>query len=159
MTRWARPAALIALVLALAGFGAREALAWHGDARRASDGRSAVAAAEREVVALISVSAATSAQDLAKLRAGATGAFRSQLAEQSSTFTTALRKAAVSAHGSVVSAGLASLSGSRATVLLAASGTVRNNAAAAASSRTYRLRAELSRTGGRWLVSSLEFVS
>lgn len=158
MRRWAGPAALVVLCAALLGVGVDQGLRWHRATDRVDRGRAAVAAAEREVVALISVSSATSRQDLDRVRAGATGDFGRELARQSTAFTSALRDHSVHAQGRVVSSGLASLSGSRATVLVAATGTVSNTAATAPSSRTYRLRASLTRTAGRWLVSSLEFV-
>ena len=153
------PVGLVVLALALVGIGVDRALAWHRADTRVAAGHAAVAAAEREVITLTSVSAATSTHDLAALRAGATGDFAKQLSGQSSAFAKALSQSKVSAKGRVVSSGLASLTGSRAVVVLAATGTVSNTAAKGPSSRSYRLRAEMIERGGRWLVSSLEFVS
>lgn len=159
MRRWGFPILFSFVALGLIGIAADRALAWHRTSDRVGLGNAAVAAAQREVKILISVSGATSSADLARLRSGATGDFKKELTDQSSTFAQALRASKVTARGTVASAGLASVSARTATVLIAATGTVTNTASKAPAPRSYQLRAEVTRTHGMWLVSKLEFVS
>jgi len=147
------------IVVALLVFAVERALAWHDDRQRADDEESAAAAASAEVEGLIDVSASTSAEDINKLLDGATAGFRDQLEEQADRLRKALTKNRVTATGEVVSVGVVKLEDRRATVIVAAAGTVENEQAADAEPRNYRLRVDLQKSGDQWLVSGLEFVA
>ena len=151
---------LLALVVVtlLAAAGER-GLAWQDERQRATDQKAAAAAASAEVEGLIQVSGATSEEDLEKLLDGATAEFRAELEAQADRLRKALSKNKVTATGEVISTGVVKLEDGRATVIVAAAGTVENTKTAEAEPRNYRLRVDLQKDEDRWLVSGLEFVA
>lgn len=149
-------ALLVGLLLVVAG---ERAWAWNDHRQHVSDQSAAAAAASAEVERLIGVSSATSQEDLDELLDGATAGFRSELEAQADGLRKALTDNKVTATGDVVSAGVVKLHGGRATVIVAAAGTVKNTKTPKAEPRNYRLRVDLEQSGDRWLVSGLEFVS
>jgi hypothetical protein len=153
-------AGAVALVaVALLVVGGERALAWQDQRERAAHETDAAAAAAAEVEALIDISGSTSEEDLATLLDGATAGFRSELEAQADRLRRALSKNKVTAAGEVVSTGVVKLEDGRATVIVAAVGTVENKQTAEAEQRNYRLRVDLQQDGDRWLVSGLEFVA
>lgn len=152
-------AAVIVVVAALLVFSAERALAWQSERHRASDERAVATAARTEVEGLIGISSSTSKDDMTKLLDGATADFRNELEAQADRLQDALSDNAVTATGEAVSTGVVKLAGERATVIVAATGTVKNKATKKAEPRNYRLKVELQRTDGTWLVSGLEFVA
>jgi len=156
---WQAGLLALAVVTLLAVAGER-GLAWQDERQRATDQKAAAAAAAAEVEGLIQVSGATSQQDLAKLLDGATAEFRAELEAQADRLRKALTKNKVTATGDVVSTGVVKLEDGRATVIVAAVGTVENNQTAKSEPRNYRLRVDLQHDDDdRWLVSGLEFVA
>lgn len=152
-------AATTVLVLALLALAGWRGLAWQDARDRLSDEKAAAAAASAEVEGLIDISGATSDADMARLLDGATADFRSELEAQADRLQKALAANRVEASGEAVSAGVVELDGDRATVIVAATGTVRNKSTRAAEPRNYRLKVDLVRSDGDWLVSGLEFVA
>lgn len=150
---------LVLVVFALLFVAGERGLAWQRERQLVTDEREAAAAARSEVEGLIQVSGATSEQDLDRLLDGATAEFRTELEVQADHLRQALSKNEVTATGEVVSTGLAKLEDGRATVIVAAVGTVKNKQTAKAEPRNYRLRVDLQQDDGRWLVSGLEFVA
>lgn len=150
---------LALVVVALLAVAGERGLAWQDERQRATDEKDAVAAATAEVEGLIEVSGATSEQDLDKLLDGATAEFRTELEAQADRLRKALTKNKVTATGEVISTGVVKLENGRATVIVAAAGTVKNNKTAEAEPRNYRLRVDLQQDDDRWLVSGLEFVT
>ncbi len=148
---------LIAVVLLLAT--GQRALAWQDARAQVDDATAAIDAASAEVAGLIDISSATSDSDMKKLLDGATASFRDDLSGQADRLKQALSDNAVKASGEVVSAGIATVKDDRATVIVAAAGTVQNKQTTAAEPRNYRLTVDLQRVKGAWLVSGLEFVS
>lgn len=148
---------LVAVVLLV--FAGQRALAWQGDRAQLSDGRAAAAAATAEVEGLIDISGSASDADVKRLLDGATAAFRTELEAQAGRLKKALADNLVKATGEAVSTGVVKLADDRATVIVAAAGTVRNKQTKAAEPRNYRLRVELQKVKGDWLVSGLEFVA
>jgi len=147
------------IVVGVLGVGGDRALAWKDARARVADGKAATAAAATEVEGLIDISGSTSEEDVAKLLDGATAGFRSELAAQADRLRTTLSKNDVAATGKVVSAGLVELADGRATVIVAAVGSVKNKSAAKPEPRNYRLRVDLEQDHDRWLVSALEVVA
>lgn len=147
---------VIAALVAVAG---ERALAWREHRDRLADETAAVAAAKAEVEGLIDISGSTSEDDMARLLDSATAEFRDELEAQADRLQKALADNEVEATGEAVSSGIAKLDGERATVIVAAVGTVRNKQTKTAEPRNYRLRVDLLRTDGTWLVSGLEFVA
>jgi Mce-associated membrane protein len=150
--------ALGAVLIALVAGAVLSGLDWRRTRAAERDGHDAVAAARAEVLALTTVSAATTEDDIDRLLAGATSGFRDELERQTDAFREALVSADVTSTGEVVSAGLTALEDGTATVLVAASGTVANAKAKQPEPRNYRMRVDLTKVRDRWLVSGLEFV-
>lgn len=152
----------LALILALGGlvaFGVSRGLDVRADAAERSDRTAVVKAARAEILALTQVSATTSDSAIQELLSGATDDFQAQLQDQAEAFRSALSEAKVTSTGSVASAGVASLADGQAEVLVAATGSVKNDKTKTAQPRTYRFLVRLEEVGSRWLVSGLEFVA
>ncbi|TWG91557.1 Mce-associated membrane protein [Nocardioides sp. J9] len=154
-----RSLVLLAATLVLLGLSVERGLAWSDERQRASDAEEVVAAASAEVAGLVDISSSTSEADLDALLDGATAGFRTELEAQAEQLRKALVDNKVTATGEVVSAGVVELGEDRATVIVAAAGSVRNKSTKKAEPRNYRLRVELSEVDEKWLVSGLEFVS
>lgn len=154
-----RSSAVILVVAALLAFSAERGLAWQDERSRVSDEKAASAAATAEVEGLIDISGSTSEADMDQLLEGATAGFRNELEAQAERLKKALSDNAVKATGEAVSTGVAKLDDDRATVIVAAVGTVANKKTKAAEPRNYRLQVDLQKTDGTWLVSGLEFVA
>ena len=147
------------LAVALLVFAGQRALAWQGDRTALSDGTAAAAAATAEVEGLIDISGSTSDADMKRLLNGATAAFRTELEAQAARLRKTLADNKVKATGEAVSTGVVKVTDDRATVIVAAAGTVKNKQTKAAEPRNYRLRVDLRKVKGDWLVSGLEFVA
>lgn len=152
-------AATTLLVLALLALAGWRGLAWQDARDRIADEKAAAAAASAEVEGLIDISGATSEADMAKLLDGATADFRSELEAQADRLQKTLAANKVEATGEAVSTGVVTLDGDNATVIVAATGSVRNKSTKVAEPRNYRLKVDLVRSDGDWLVSGLEFVA
>jgi Mce-associated membrane protein len=150
---------LIAVLVTLVVTGVGQGRQMRRDADVRADRSAAVKAARSEVLALTQVSTATSDEAIRKLIAGATDDFQAQLQDQAETFRAAVSQSKVTSTGSIAAAGLTSLEGAKATVLVAASGTVKNTKATQAAPRTYRMTVRLEKVKDRWLVAGLEFVA
>ncbi|MEO6470922.1 MAG: hypothetical protein ABIR57_03665, partial [Aeromicrobium sp.] len=150
-------AALFLVLLALVVFGVDKALDVRRLGHTASDRDDAVAAARKEVLALTTISATSTNRDIKRILAGASKSFKAQFQEQATAFRKALSDGQVKSTGTIASAGLASFTGARAQVLVAASGTVQNKTSKTAQPRNYRLKVSLVKTGGDWLVSGMDF--
>ncbi|MGI8762038.1 MAG: hypothetical protein ACR2LF_12240 [Jatrophihabitantaceae bacterium] len=118
----------------------------------------AVGAARQEVLDLTTLSAATAPADVKRLLDGATAEFRDRFAQQATAFQTALAQGEVTSTGTTTSAGLVSLDGDTATVIVAATATVKNTQSPRGAARSYRFTVTVRHVGARWLVSSLTFV-
>jgi hypothetical protein len=151
--------AAVVVTLALLALAAQQLLSWRDERQRTADAGDATAAAAAEVVGLIGISSATSGKDIDALLDGATADFRSDLADQAERLRVELARNQVSATGKVVSTGVLKLEDGKATVIVAATGTVSNKLAVKPEPRSYRLRVDLVETRGHWLVSGLEFVA
>lgn len=160
-SRWSSPGGLRLLVvvaviaLALAGW---RGTTWHAATAEQRRSEAVAEVASQQVTRLISISASTSDLTFDELLDGATSTFRADLREQASRIRDALAENEVQAAGVVLSAGVAEVDGSKATVLVAAEGSVSNSGTAGPESRSYRVKVDVQRTDSRWLVSGLEFV-
>lgn len=154
-----RLAVVAVVVMALLGFAGERALTWRDVRDQISDEKAAAAAASAEVEGLIDISGSTSENDMARLLDGATADFRSELEGQADRLQKALADNKVKATGEVTSTGIVKFADDKATVIVAATGTVRNSSTNEAEPRSYRLRVDLLKGDGKWLVSGLEFVA
>jgi len=134
------------------------AVAFQHSAATARQRAAVLAAARREAVGLTTLSRRTGARDYAALLAGTAGSLRQQLAQGRGSFLSTLRSADVSSAGTVLDAGLVTMNSRVATVLLDVRATVRTKHTYAPETRLYHWQAGLVFSGGRWLVTSLEFL-
>jgi Mce-associated membrane protein len=147
------------VVVALLVLAGERSMAWRDQRQQVADEKAAAAAATAEVDGLIDISGSTSKTAVDKLLAGATAEFRHDLETQADSLRKALTENKVTATGDVVSTGVVKLDDGRATVIVAAAGSVKNKQAKSGQPRNYRLKVDLQQDGGRWLVSGLEFVA
>jgi hypothetical protein len=150
---------LVVALVALLAFGFHQAQDVRENARDRSSGEAALKAARSEVLALTTLSATSSDADIARILRGATRSFRDQFEDQAKAFRSALVTSKVTSTGEIASAGLTRLKSDSAQVVVAATGTVSNKDTPQAKPRNYRLRVDLEKVGGRWLVSGMEFVA
>ena len=154
--------ALVALLLVLAVLGA--ALAWrtHGDRAdaRVTQERSGdvLAAADRERTAFVNLRY-DHPESLDAVAAGATGDFRERYLRSSPHVARVLARHRSVSTGRVVWSGVSAVDPSRATVIVATSGTVSNDRTHGAEQpRDFRFRVDLVHVGKRWLTANIQFV-
>lgn len=154
-----RTVAVTIVVVALIGLTVERGLTWQEHRERAAAAHAATEAATSQVEKLITVSRSTAQDSIDALLDGATGDFRIEFEAQADSLRRALADSDVSTTGEVMSTGVVKASDDRATVLVAATGTVQNKQAEKPQPRNYRLSVDLEKVDGRWLVSGLEFVA
>lgn len=131
----------------------------HRSANRLGSDRTAFLVAARQVALnLTTVSADSADVDIARILDSATGVFRDDFAMRSAAFSSVVKQARVSTVGTVTEAGVESIDGDHAKVLIAATSKVTNTAGAQDEPRIWRLRLAMQRTEGRILVSNVDFV-
>jgi Mce-associated membrane protein len=150
-------AALIA-VLATAAAATETARAWtrHADDEAA---QAALSAARQAVVNFTEIDPKDLDASIRRVAGAATGDFRSEYAKDSATLRQAYAANKLQAHGEVLSAGVTGAARDSATVLLVVDQSVRKGPSGEPQLRHYRMRLGMARQQGRWLVSSLAFVS
>ena len=135
-------------------------LTWqvHGQSVTASQRTAVLGAARQESLDLTTLSNKTGAADFQAVLDGSAGNLKQELADGKSDFLKELNSDAVTSVGQVLDVGLVSMNGTKATVLLNVSSTVTNKQSSKPETRLYHWQAALVYSGGRWLVTSLEFV-
>ncbi len=118
----------------------------------------AIRAARQEALNLTALDSRDLTGSLARVIAGATGAFRDDLVTRESTLAQVIPANKVVADGTVVEAGLVRGDADTATVIVAIDATIRNVANPQGRINAYRMRLDLERHGSRWLTSALQFV-
>jgi Mce-associated membrane protein len=134
------------------------AAAIRGSSDAAQQRAAVLAAARQEAVSLTTLDHQTGARDFGAVLAGAAGSLKQQLSQGRGAFLQALSSDSVSSVGSVLDAGIVTMSSQAATVLLNVQATVHNKQTYAPETRLYHWRAGLVFSGGGWLVTSLVFV-
>lgn len=149
------------VALALLAFAVHQGLQWRHAEQQQVAREDAMDAAAREVTAFISISKDTDADDMRTLLGGATGEFRDELARQADQLREQAEANRVRSVGTVDSVGVERMNDDldRATLVVAASGVVRNKSSQGKEPRRYRFRVEVRRAEDDWLVSALEFLS
>jgi Mce-associated membrane protein len=129
------------------------------DSSNAGQQRSAILlAARQEAINLTNLDQQAGSRDFNAVLAGSAGSLRQQLTGGRSAFLKAVNANSVTSSGAVLDAGIVSMTSSTATVLLNVKATVRNKQTSAPETRIYHWQAGLVHSGGRWLVSGLEFL-
>jgi Mce-associated membrane protein len=119
----------------------------------------AISAARQALVDFVAVDPKALDKGLGRVADEATGQFRTEFDADRATLRTAYAANKVQATGEVLDAGVVSASADSVTVLLAVEQTVRTAGDEPPRQRHYRVQARMVPRHGRWLVSSLEFVS
>jgi Mce-associated membrane protein len=156
-----RPLAVAGLALAavvLAAVTGWLALTVARDANAGQQRAAVLAAAQQEAVNLTTLDRQSASRDFAAVLAGAAGSLRQQLAAGRGAFLRTLSSADVTSAGTVLDAGIVSMNSRAAVVLLNVRAVVRTRLTRAPETRVYHWRAGLVYSGGRWLVTGLEFV-
>lgn len=150
---------MLAVAIALLILAGERAYTWKSVHDRQENRDHALSAAKAEVLGLISMSSETSDVNIAALLDGATAEFREELQSQAGRLGGELRQNEVDASGEIVSAAVSTFDDDKATVIVAARGTVSNKQTSQPEPRNYRLEVNVVSKGDRWLVSGLEFVA
>ena len=155
--RW-QAAVLAVAAAALAAATGLLAVAVQDSSGAARQQAAVLAAARQEAVNLTTLDRQSGSRDFDAVLAGAGGSLRQQLSQGRGAFLRTLSSAGVSSAGLVLDAGVVTMTHRTATVLLNVRATVRTRRTYAPETRLYHWRAGLVLSGGRWLVTSLEFV-
>lgn len=154
---WALLAACAVLVVALAA-AVVGGYRWYGDRALDDAHDAALAAARQTAVNFVSVSASSVDRDLQRIVAGATGEFKDEFVRGQAQVRAAIVENKVESAGTVLRAGLVSGDRRSAVVLVAVDATVKNAKAPDGRPSHYRIQVDVTRDGGAWLVSRLQFV-
>jgi len=147
--------AVLAIALAAAVLGGSR---WYGDRALDKAHEAALAAARQTAVNFVSVSASSVDRDLQRIVAGATGEFKDEFVRGQAQVRAAIVENKVESAGTVLRAGLVSGDRRSAVVLVAVDATVKNVKAPEGRPSHYRIQVDVTRDGGAWLVSRLQFV-
>jgi hypothetical protein len=150
-----RPVVAAALLLLLAVAAGAGYVTGHRD-DRAGDRAGALAAARQYAADLTTYDFGTIDADFARFARHGTPSFRRTFAATEAATRPAIVKAQSRALGTVVGAGIESLSGERATVLVAVDQEVRSARQVGRTVKPSRIRMTLVRSGGGWLISALQ---
>ncbi|HEX6682949.1 MAG TPA: hypothetical protein VF062_09155 [Candidatus Limnocylindrales bacterium] len=118
----------------------------------------AVATARQFTIDFVSISASTVDADIQRVTDAATGEFGGEYARGKTQVRAAVVENEVQSEGTVLRAALVSGDGDSAVVLVAVDANVKNVKAPQGRPAHYRIKVDLVKEDGRWLVSQLEFV-
>lgn len=114
--------------------------------------------AKQFTVSLTSLSAQSADSDIQRILDGSTAPFHDDFANKRSDFRQTVINSNVTSQGTVKCAGLDSINGTTAHVLVAATSKVTNNAGASQDPRSWRLDVQVEKTGDTYKVSKVDFV-
>ena len=149
---------LSVLLLALAAAALVAAVMLRSDNARDNARVAAITAARQEALNLTSIDGQAIDADLQRVLDGATGGFKTDFAQRSKDLKKGLTDNHVVAAGQVIDAALVRADDQTATALVVVDSNVKNKAAPAGRSNTYRMQLDLELHAGRWLTSALQFV-
>jgi Mce-associated membrane protein len=116
-------------------------------------------AAREETLAFLTVDYRNMDPLIAKVVAGATGTFRQQYSQAKANLKTSAQQSLAVSSGKVLSVGIGEISGSDAVAFVAADSQVSNKSTKGKPQpRYYRLKLTMTREGGTWRTSNLQFV-
>jgi Mce-associated membrane protein len=161
--RRAAAASVVVVLLAVAAvlLGIRQ----HDDAHQAvsttpteATELSALSAARGEAVALTTIGYKSAAADVNRVLAGATGQLKKKFEKEKGQLPATLQQNHSTSQGSVLSAGLTSLTTTSATAVVAVDATVTGtDVGGSGVLKHYRMVVSLRRLNGRWLASKIAF--
>lgn len=146
------------VVLALAGLLVWQALVLRTDRRDDDRLADAVAVAKAQVLDITTLDSDTVDAKLQAMSERTSGDFKDQVTAIAETFIKIVREKKIKVVGRIDGAGASSSSGRDATVLVASTAIVTESGKATPTTRTYRIRVNLARSGGAWKINGMEFV-
>ena len=149
------------LVVALAAIAIKLGLGLEGQQRQQNDQQAALHAARQAATDLMSVSYQTAPSDINRILSVSTGSFHAQVsADQKQLVNETLSAHAVST-ANVLGAGLVGgqVNGNTATVIVVVDSTITSKNAPNGVVNHYRETITLTRSGGRWLASQVDFAT
>ena len=144
---------LLVAALVVVGFLVADARA---SARAEADRATVEEVAQSVTGDLTSINGADSQQNLNRLLGQATEPLRSQLTGLSQVFSTILRQGQVNSQGQVVAAGVESIGGGNANVIVGVNTLVKNSQAPTGLPRNYRMMVTLRYESGLWRASGVD---
>ncbi|WP_263997989.1 hypothetical protein [Mycobacterium yunnanensis] len=156
-----RSAAAALVVLCSLGFlGASGYMTWQHRMAAAEQQRSAefAAAARQGVVTLMSLNFNNAQDDVKRILDNTTGDFKKDFEGQSEQFASVAQSSKVITEATVTATGVQAMTEDTATVLVAVTTQVSNAASKEQQPRSWRLRVDLARDGGRLKLAKVEFV-
>lgn len=155
--RWLiAPAALLLALLVAAGVLGMRALRYQDEESRRQQ---VLAAARQLAVDFTTLDYRHGQSDFQAVLAGSTGDFHQEFSNGLSELSDLVAKNRSVSRGEVLEAGLVSSDADSARVLLVVDSTVSNKSVPKGQLRHYRIQLDLRHQGGKWLASSLQFVS
>lgn len=137
---------------------------WVTNAQRATAAEAArrqavLSAGRQESINFTTIGYKTVGGDVDRVIGGATGDFRASYRQNRKTIKKTVTNNKSTSKGEVLTAALVSMDSDSAVALVVADASVTNVSYEKPTLRHYRMRLDLVRKGGRWLVSDLTFVS
>jgi Mce-associated membrane protein len=149
------PVLAVLLVLLLAGVGFLWFTRPGGSAVRTSDYVGALEAARSGVVDMTSFDYLTLDDDLEQIRRVTTGDLKKEAVDQLDSRRKQITDSQATVNTTVITAGVTKANATDATVLLVIQSTQKSTASAQAQVLKYRIRVELEKKSGRWLLSGI----
>ncbi|MFI6367686.1 hypothetical protein ACIBG0_33610 [Nocardia sp. NPDC050630] len=154
---------LVRAVAALVAAGVGAGIGWQqyalGEQRTLQARRQEfVAAAEQQALNLTTIRWDQADADVKRIIDGSTGAFRDDFSSRSASFADVVKQAKSTSEGTINAAGLESLDGNTAKVLIGAGITTRTVAEPNPTPKAWRMRITVEESGGKKLTSNVELV-
>jgi Mce-associated membrane protein len=148
------------IVLICAFIGASGYMMWqrHETTERNQRTANFLAGARQGVVNLLSLDFNRAKEDVQRVIDGSTGQFRDDFQQRAKDFTTVVEQSKVVTEGNVNAAGVQSIDGDSALVIVAATSRITNAAGAKDEPRRWRLKVTVTDDGGQYKMSKVEFV-
>ena len=153
------PVILVMLLLGATSFAAAEfTRSSPGPSTAAPQWQPYVDYGKQFVAWMLSISAATVDSDIQRIVDGSTGSFHDDFVNRSADFKNVTLSSKVTSHGTVTAAGLESLDGATAQVVIYGTSAVANSAGPQQQPRNFRFRTTVVKIGDTYKVSQLEIV-
>ncbi|MDN5913774.1 MAG: hypothetical protein L0I76_01420 [Pseudonocardia sp.] len=133
-------------------------LLWNSGRAAEADRQAALEAAQEAAIGLTSINFETAEQDVRRVIEESTGDFGNLFKQNLDSYIGLVKESKIATQGEVTGAGLDSIDGGTARVVLAVKANVSNQSVPKGEPRFYRMVTELEKKDGEWLVSRVEFV-
>jgi Mce-associated membrane protein len=151
-------AAVIILICAFVGASGYMMWQRHETTERNQRTAKFIAGARQGVVNMLSLDFNRAKEDVQRVIDSSTGQFRDDFQQRAKDFATVVEQSKVVTEGTVNAAGVQSIDGNSALVIVAATSRITNAAGAKDEPRRWRLKVSVTDDGGQYKMSKLEFV-